>query len=82
MFGNLYGNCSLPHRDGGGRVFYTLYGILDDVDKYLLEEDGVKMNGNGFVGQMEVYLDVGLRTQILEEGTAGIHLFTEVAQLQ
>ena len=47
--------------DGDGSGF-TLHGILDDVDKHLLEKDGIKMNGNGFVGKMEVHLDVCLRT--------------------
>ena len=36
----------------------TLHGILDDVDKHLLEEDGVKVNGDGFFGQKELYTDV------------------------
>jgi len=36
----------------------TLHGILDDVDKYLLEKNGVKMNGYSFVGKVE--LDLGM----------------------
>ena len=60
----------------------TLHSILDDVDEHLLEKDGIKMNGYGFVGQTEVNMDVRLRTQVLEEGTAGFHLFAEVAELQ
>lgn len=40
------------------------------------------MNGYGFVGQTEVNMDVRLRTQVFEEGTAGFHLLAEVAELQ
>ena len=82
MFCNLYGNCSLPRREGGGRVCYTLYSILNDVDEHLLEKYGIKMYGYGFVGQTEVNMDVRLRTQVLEEGATGFHLLTEVAELQ
>ena len=60
----------------------TLNSILDDVDKHLLEKDGIKMNGYGFVGQTEVNMDVRLRTQVFEEGTTGFHLFAKVAELQ
>ena len=60
----------------------TLHGILDDVDKHLLEKDGIKMNGYGFVGQTEVNMDMRLRTQVFEEGTAGFHLLAEVAELK
>ena len=60
----------------------TLHSILDDVDEHLLEKDGIKMNGYGFVGQTEVNMDVRLRTQVFEEGTAGFHLLAEVAELQ
>jgi len=60
----------------------TLNSILDDVDKHLLEQDGIKMNGYGFVSQTEVNMDVRLRTQVFEEGAAGFHLFAEVAELQ
>ena len=60
----------------------TLHSILDNVDKHLLEQDGVKMNGYCFVGQTEVNIDVRLRTQVFEEGAAGFHLLTEVAELQ
>ena len=79
MFCNLYVNHSpLPLERGWGGGFH---GILDDVDKHLLEEDGVKMNGDGIVGKMEADTDMSLRTQILEEGAAGLHLFAEVAEL-
>ena len=60
----------------------TLNSILDDVDEHLLEQDGIEMNGYGFVGQTEVNMDVRLRTQVFEEGTTGFHLFTKVAELQ
>ena len=60
----------------------TLHSILDDVDEHLLEQDGIEMNGYGFVGQTEVNMDVRLRTQVFEEGTAGFHLLAEVAELQ
>ena len=60
----------------------TLHSILDDVDEHLLEKDGIKMNGYGFVGQTEVNMDVRLRTQVFEEGATGFHLFAEVAELQ
>ena len=60
----------------------TLNSILDDVDEHLLEKDGIKMNGYGFVGQTELNMDVRLRTQVFEEGAAGFHLFAEVAELQ
>ena len=40
------------------------------------------MNGYGFVGQTEVNMDVRLRTQVFEEGTAGFHLLAEIAELQ
>ena len=73
--GDLKGDKSLCRTD-------TLHSILDDVDKHLLEQDGIKMNGYGFVGQTEVNMDVCLRTQVFEEGAAGFHLFAEVAELQ
>ena len=57
----------------------TLHSILDDVDEHLLEQDGIKMNGYCFVGEMEVNFNVCLRTQVFEEGTTSIHFFTEVA---
>ena len=82
MFCNLYGNCSLPRREGGGRVCYTLHSILDDVDEHLLEKNCIKMNGYGFVGQTEVNMDVRLRTEVFEEGATGFHLLAEVAKLQ
>ena len=66
---------SLCHSD-------TLHGIFDDVDEHLLEKDGIKMNGYGFVGQTEVNMDVRLRTQVFEEGATGFHLLAEVAELQ
>ena len=72
--GDLKGDKSLCRSD-------TLNSILDDVDEHLLEKDGIKMNGYGFVGQMEVNMDVRLRTQVFEEGTAGFHLLAEVAEL-
>ena len=64
------------------RIPDTLHSILDDVDEHLLEQDGVKMNGYGFVGQTEVNMDVRLRTQVFEEGTTGFHLLAKVAELQ
>ena len=73
--GDLKGDKSLCRSD-------TLNSILDDVDEHLLEKDGIKMNGYGFVGQTEVNVDVRLRTQVFEEGTAGFHLLAEVAELQ
>ncbi len=72
--GDLKGDKSLCRSD-------TLYSILDDVDKHLLEQDGIKMNGYGFVGQTEVNMDVRLRTQVFEEGATGFHLLAEVAEL-
>ncbi len=60
----------------------ALHSILDDVDEHLLEKDGIKMNGYGFVGQTEVNMDVRLRTQVFEEGTTGFHLLAEIAELQ
>ena len=60
----------------------TLHSILDNVDEHLLEKDRIKMNGYGFVGQTEVNMDMRLRTQVFEEGTAGFHLLAEVAELQ
>ena len=60
----------------------TLNSILDDVDEHLLEQDGIEMNGYGFVGQTEVNMDVRLRTQVFEEGATGFHLLAEVAELQ
>ena len=57
----------------------TLYGILNDIDKHLLEKNSIQMNGYSFVSEIEVNFDICLRTQIFEERTAGIHLFTEVA---
>ena len=59
----------------------TLHSILDDVDEHLLEQDGVKMNGYGFVGKTEFDLDMSLGTQVFKEGATGIHLLTEVAEL-
>ena len=56
--------------------------ILDDVYEHLLEKNGIKMHGYGFVGQSEVNMDVRLRTQVFEEGAAGFHLLAEVAELQ
>ena len=73
--GGFNGDKSLCRTD-------ALHSILDDVDEYLLEKNGVKMNGYGFVGQTEVNIDVRLRTQVFEEGTAGFHLLAEVAELQ
>ena len=73
--GDLKGDKSLCRSD-------TLNSILDDVDEHLLEQDGIEMNGYGFVGQTEVNMDVRLRTQVFEEGTAGFHLLAEVAELQ
>ena len=73
--GDLKGDKSLCRSD-------TLNSILDDVDEHLLEKDGIKMNGYGFVGQTEVNMDVRLRTQVFEEGTAGFHLLAKVAELQ
>ena len=71
---------------GNGDVSFlladTLHSILDDVDEHLLEHDGIEMNGYGFVGQTEVNMDVRLRTQVFEEGTAGFHLLAEIAELQ
>ena len=73
--GDFKGDKSLCRTD-------TLHSILDDVDKHLLEQDGIKMNGYGFVGQMEVNMDVRLRTQVFKEWATSIHLLTEVAELQ
>ena len=81
MFCNLYGNCSLPRREGGGRVCYTLYSILNDVDEHLLEEDTIQPDGYRVVGQAEVDTHIGRRTQILKEGPTGLHLLAEVAEL-
>ena len=60
----------------------ALYGILDNVNEHLLEKDRIKMNGYGFVGQTETNMDMCLRTQVFEEGTAGFHLLAEVAELE
>ena len=60
----------------------ALHSILDNVDEYLLEKDGVKMNGYGFVGKTEFDLDMSLGTQVFKEWATGIHLLTEVAELQ
>ena len=65
----------------GGRRRCRFHGILDDVDEHLLKENGVKVNGYGFIGKLEVNTNVSLCTQIFEEWPAGLHLFTEVAQL-
>ena len=73
--GDLKGDKSLCRSD-------TLNSILDDVDEHLLEKDGIKMNGYGFVGQTEVNMDARLRTQGFEEGATGFHLLAEVAELQ
>ena len=73
--GDLKGDKSLCRTD-------TLHSILDDVDKHLLEQDGVKMNGYGFVGKTEFDLDMSLGTQVFKEWATGIHLLTEVAELQ
>ena len=73
--GDLKGDKSVCRSD-------TLYSILDDVDKHLLEQDGIEMNGYGFVGQTEVNMDVRLRTQVFEEGATGFHLLAEIAELQ
>ena len=73
--GDLKGDKSLCRSD-------TLHSILDDVDEHLLEKDGIKMNGYGFVGQTEVNVDVRLRTQVFEEGATGFHLLAKVAELQ
>ena len=82
----IVGNNEFGWRGRDGDVTFplvhTLYSIFCDVDKYLLEKNGVKMNGYGFVGQTEVNMDVRLRTQVFEEGAAGFHLFAEVAELQ
>ena len=40
------------------------------------------MDGDGFVGKNEVDMDVGLRTQVFEEGPTGFHLLAEVAELE
>ena len=73
--GDLKGDKSLCRTD-------TLHSILDNVDKHLLEQDGIKMNGYCFVGQTEVNMDVRLSTQVFEEGATGFHLLAEVAELQ
>ena len=73
--GDFKGDKSLCRTD-------TLHSILDDVDEHLLEQDGIEMNGYGFVGQTEVNMDVRLRTQVFEEGATGFHLLAEVAELQ
>ena len=62
--GDFKGDKSLCRTD-------TLHSILDNVDKHLLEEDGVKMNGYGFVGKTEFDLDMSLGTQVFKEWTTG-----------
>ena len=74
--------CRIPADAPTRSLSDTLNSILDDVDKHLLEQDGIEMNGYCFVGQTEVNMDVCLRTQVFEEGTAGFHLLAEVAELQ
>jgi hypothetical protein len=46
-----------------------------------LEENAIKTNGYRFIGQLEVDTDIGRRTQILKEGTTGLNLLAEVAEL-
>ena len=94
MFGNRWLNTPAIVGDGECRgcgnceddetilLTNTLHGILDNVYKHLLEKDGVKMNGYGFVGQTEFDLDMSLSTQVFKEWATGIHLLTEVAELQ
>ena len=71
---------------GNGDVSFlladALHSIFDNADEHLLEQDGIEMNGYGFVGQTEVNMDVRLRTQVFEEGTTGFHLLAEIAELQ
>ena len=74
--------CRIPADAPTRSLSDTLNSILDDVDEHLLEQDGIEMNGYGFVGQTEVNMDVRLRTQVFEEGATGFHLFAEVAELQ
>ena len=74
--------CRIPADAPTRSLSDALHSILDDVDEHLLEKDGIKMNGYGFVGQTEVNMDVRLRTQVFEEGTTGFHLFAKVAELQ
>ena len=73
--------CRIPADAPTRSLSDTLNSILDDVDEHLLEQDGIKMNGYGFVGQTEVNMDVRLRTQVFEEGATGFHLLAEVAEL-
>ena len=56
--------------------------VLDNVDEYLLKEDGIQMNGNGLFCELEVQTNTRTGAQILQEGTAGFHLFAEVAKLK
>ena len=74
--------CRIPADAPTRSLSDALHRILDDVDKHLLEQDGIEMNGYGFVGQTEVNIDVCLRTQVFEEGATGFHLFAKVAELQ
>lgn len=70
-----YGDSTIPFAD-------TFHSILDNVDKHLLEEDTIQTNGNSVISKKEVNMNVSLRTQIFEEWATGLHLLTEVAELQ
>ena len=63
-------------------ALHTLNTVLDDIDEHLLEEDGIQVNGNGFISELEVQTNTCTVAQILQEGTAGIHFLAEVAELK
>ena len=65
----------------GGRC-YTFNGILHYIDEYLLEKSGIEANGSGFIGEVEVQMDLRAIAEAFEEGTAGLHLLAEVTELQ
>ena len=82
----IVGNDQLRRRCSDGNqplcVSYAFYSVFHDVDENLLEQNCVQSDWHCFVSEMEVDMDVCLRAQILKEGTTGLHLLTEVTELQ
>lgn len=62
--------------------FNALHTILHDVDEHLLEKHGVEAHRDSLVCEPEVDADLCRNAEALEEGAAGLHFLTEVAELQ
>ena len=61
------------------RLLDAFNGVLHDIYQRLPKEDGVEMNRNCLVGELQVQMHVSCQAEVFDERAARLHLLTEVA---